>query len=124
MSGDKVRGNQSRDTTTKDTILQHLESLHHSHREVTRLFLMVIREGDTDTQIDHVLREGLPHLTDPVSLQDRHSDKQPEDIVTSEKVKQPVAQQTKRTHTTGPRVKIGRPLTVGSSSSLVGNSSC
>ncbi len=33
-------------------------------------FLMAVREGATDAQIAHALRQGLPHLTDPVSLQD------------------------------------------------------
>jgi hypothetical protein len=54
---------------------------------------------DNDAQIDHVLRQGLTHLTDPATLQDRRAGKEPEGTGTSEKGKQPAAQ-TKRTRTT------------------------
>ena len=97
MSGGKARGKQPRDTA-EDALLQ-LRALHHSHREATRLFLMVVREGATDAQISNALRKGLPHLTDPASLQDGRAGKQPEGTATSEKGKQAAAQ-TKRTRTT------------------------
>ena len=95
MSGGKARGKQPRDTAAEDALLQ-LQALHHSHREATRLFLMAVREGATDAQIAHALRQGLPHLTDPASPQDRRAGKEPD---TSEEGKQPAAQ-TKRTRTT------------------------
>ena len=53
---------------------------------------MTVREGVTDAQTVDALRQGLPHLTDPVSLQDRRAGKQPEGTGTSEKGKQPAAQ--------------------------------
>jgi hypothetical protein len=59
-----------------------------------------VREGTTDAQVAHALRQGLPHLTDTASLQDRRAGKQPEGTGTSAKGKQPAAQQTKRTRTT------------------------
>ncbi len=47
--------------------------------ETTRLFLMTVREGVTDSQISDALRQGLPDLTDPTSLlQDRHAGKETE----------------------------------------------
>jgi hypothetical protein len=75
MSVGKARGKQPRDTAVKDVLLQ-LQALHHTHREATRLFLMAVREGATDAQIADALRQGLPHLTDPASPQDRHAGKQ------------------------------------------------
>jgi hypothetical protein len=42
----KDRGKKSRDTV-EDTLLQP-QVFHHSHRETTRLFFMVVREGVTD----------------------------------------------------------------------------
>ena len=60
---------------------------------------MAVREGATDAQIAHALRQGLPHLTDPASLQDRRACKEPEGTGTSEKGKQSAAQ-TKKTCTT------------------------
>jgi hypothetical protein len=99
MAGGKARGKQPRATAAKDALLQ-LQALHHSHREATRLFLLAVREGATDAQIAHALRQGLPHLTDPASLQDRRAaGKEPEGTGTSEKGEQPAAQ-TKRTRTT------------------------
>ncbi len=98
--GGKARGKQPRDTA-EDALLQ-LQALHHSHREATRLFLMAVREGATDAQIADALRQGLPHLSDPASLQDRRAGKQPEGTGTTEKGykgKQPIAQQRKRTRT-------------------------
>jgi hypothetical protein len=100
MSGGKARGKQPRDTAAKDALLQ-LQALHHSHREATRLFLMAVREGATDAQIAHALRQGLPHLTDPASLQDRRAGKEPEGTGTSEEGEQSAAQK-KRTRTTSP----------------------
>ncbi len=103
MSGGKARGKKHRDTAAKDELLQ-LQALHHSHREATRLFLMAVREGATDVQIAHALRQGLPHLTAPASLQDRRAaGKEPEGTGTSEKGEQPAAQ-SKRTRTTSPAV--------------------
>ena len=103
MSGGKARGKQPRDTAAKDALLQ-LQALHHSHTEATRLFLMAVREGATDAQIADALRQGLPHLTDPASLQDRRaSGKEPEGAGTSEKGEQPAAQ-TKSTRTTSQAV--------------------
>jgi hypothetical protein len=91
MSGSKAGGKQARDAA-EDVLLQ-LQVLHHSHREATRLFLMAVREGATDAQIANALRQGLAHLTDPAFHQDRCAGKEPEDAGTSEKGKQPVAQQ-------------------------------
>jgi hypothetical protein len=72
--------------------------LHHTHREATRLFLRTVREGATDTQIADVLRQGLPHLTDPASPQDRHDDNsQGTDTLEKDKQSDP---ETKRTRTT------------------------
>jgi hypothetical protein len=62
---------------------------------------MAVREGGTDAQIAHALRQGLPHLTDPASLHDRHAGKESEGAGTSEKGEQPAAQM-KRTRTTSP----------------------
>ena len=98
MSGGKARGKQNMDTAAKDALLQ-LQALHHSHREATRLFVMAVREGATDAQIAHALRQGLPHLTDPASPQDRRAGKEPEGSGTQDKGKQPAAQ-TKRMRTT------------------------
>jgi hypothetical protein len=100
MAGGKARGKQPRDTASEDALLQ-LQALHHSHREATRLFLMAVREGATDAQIAHALRQGLPHLTAPASLCDRHAGKESEGAGTSEESEQPAAQ-TKRTRTTSP----------------------
>jgi hypothetical protein len=98
MSGGKARGKQPRDAAEDALLL--LQALHHSHRKATRLLLMAVREGGTDAQIADALRQGLPHLTDPVALQDRRAGKEPEGTGTSEKGKQPAAQQKKRTRTT------------------------
>jgi hypothetical protein len=98
--GKQPRDKQPRDTAAKDALLQ-LQALHHSHREATRLFLMAVREGSTDAQIAHALRQGLPHLTAPASLRDRHAGKESEGAGTSEESEQPAAQ-TKRTRTTSP----------------------
>ncbi len=54
--------------------------------------LLVGREGVTDAQIADVLQQGLPHLTDPASLQDSRTGKQTEMTVTTEKDKQTTAQ--------------------------------
>ena len=92
MSGGKASGKQPRDTTAKNALLQ-LQALHHTHREATRLFLMAARQGATDAQIADALRQGLPHLTDPASLQDRRADKQPRGE--SQKARQAAEQRTK-----------------------------
>ena len=60
---------------------------------------MAVREGATDAQIAHALRQGLPHLTDPASLHERRAGQEPEGTGTSEKGKQPAAHK-KRTLTT------------------------
>jgi Ran GTPase-activating protein (RanGAP) involved in mRNA processing and transport len=88
MSGGKARGKQRRDTAAEDALLQ-LQALHDTHREATRLFLMAARQGATDAQIAHALRQGLPHLTDPASLQDSRAGKQPEGTGTAEEGRQP-----------------------------------
>jgi hypothetical protein len=95
MSGGKAFGKQTRDTADEEALLQ---ALHHTHREATRLFLMAVGEGATDAQMVFALRQGLPHLTDPASLHDRHAGQQPKGAGTTEKGKQPAAQ--KRTRTT------------------------
>ena len=81
MSVGKDRGNQSRDTASEDALVAR-------------------SKGATDAQIsDTRLRQGLPHLTDPASLQDSRADKQPEGTGTAEKDKQLPAEK-KRTRTT------------------------
>ena len=57
-----------------------LQALHNTHREATRLCLMAASQGATDAQIAHALRQGLPHFTDPGSLQDQSFGKQPQGI--------------------------------------------
>jgi hypothetical protein len=61
-------------------MLAELQALHHTHREATRLFLMAASQGSTDAQIADALRQGLPHLTDPASLQDQSFGKQTQGI--------------------------------------------
>ena len=93
MSGGKAKAKQPRDTAAEDaSALLELQALHHTHREATRLFLMAVRQGATDAQIADALRQGLPHLTDPASLQDNRAGKKPEGAGTTEKGKQPAAQ--------------------------------
>ena len=87
MSGGKGRGKQSQDTASEDALVA---------RPGATDPLLAAREGATDAQIAHALRQGLPHLTDPASLQDS---KQPEGTGTTGKGKQPAAQK-KRTRTT------------------------
>ena len=79
-------GMERLETAAEDALLQ-LQALHHTRREATRLFLLAVREGATDAQIAHALLQGLPHLTDPASLQDRRAGKEPEGTGTSEKGK-------------------------------------
>jgi hypothetical protein len=62
MSDDKDRGKQSQDTS--EDVFLYLQVLHHSHRKATRLLLMTAREGVTDSQITHVVRQGLPQDPD------------------------------------------------------------
>jgi hypothetical protein len=66
--------------TTQPALLAELQALHHTHREATRLFLMAASQGATDAQISDALRQGVPHLTDPASLQDQSFGKQPQGI--------------------------------------------
>jgi hypothetical protein len=68
---------------------------------------MAVREGAIDAQIADALRQGLAHLTDPASLQDRCAGKEPEGAGTSEQGKQPAAQK-KRTRTTS-QARTTRP---------------
>jgi hypothetical protein len=89
MSGGKASGKQRRDTAPQDALLQ-LQALHHTHREATRLFLVAARQGATDSQIAHALRQGLPHLTDPASLHDSRAGKQAEGTGATEEGKQPM----------------------------------
>jgi hypothetical protein len=79
MSDGKDRGKQSRDTVTDP--------------------LLAAREGTTDAQIDD-LRQGLPHLTDPSSLQDQRFGKQPQGIGTHAEQDKKDYEQKKRTRTT------------------------
>ncbi len=67
-------------TQTQPALLAELQALHHTHREATRLFLMAASQGATDAQIADALRQGLPHLTDPVFLQEQSFGKQPRGI--------------------------------------------
>jgi hypothetical protein len=90
MSGGKGRGKQSRDTASEDALVA---------RSGVTDRLLTAREGATDAQIAFALLQGLPHLTDPASLQDSRADKQPEGTGTTEKGKQPSAHK-KRTRTT------------------------
>jgi hypothetical protein len=95
MSGGKASGKQRRDTAAEDALLQ-LQALHDTHREATRLFLMTATKGATDAQIAHALRQGLPHLTDPASLEDSRAGKQTEGTGTTEDGKQPPVQKKRR----------------------------
>ncbi len=97
MSG-KSRAKKPLDTAAEDALLQ-LQALYTTHREATRLLLMAVMEGATDAQIAIALRQGLPHLADPASLQDRRAGKEPEGTGTTENGKQPAAQK-QRTRTT------------------------
>jgi hypothetical protein len=58
-----------------------------------------VREGTTEGADSDALRQCLPHLSDPASLQDRHVCNQREGTGTTEKDNHP-APQKKRTHTT------------------------
>ena len=60
-------------TQTQPALLAELQALHQTHREATRLFFMAASQGGTDTQRADALRHGLPHLTDPASLQDQNA---------------------------------------------------
>ena len=72
-SAGKGSGKQTQDTAAEHALLH----LHHTHREAVRLFLMAVRQGDTDANIAHALRKGLPHLTAPDDLQDKTPGRQP-----------------------------------------------
>ncbi len=85
---DKARDTQPRDATAEDALLQ-LQAFHHLQWEATSLFLMAVRQGATDAQIANELRQGLPHLTYPASLQVRRAGKQPAGTGTTEKGQQP-----------------------------------
>jgi hypothetical protein len=88
------------ETQTQPALLAELQALHHTHIEATRLFLMAASQGATDAQIADALRQGLPHLTDPASLQDQSFGKQPQGIgIQAEQGKKDYAQK-KRTRTT------------------------
>ena len=76
MSDGKGIGKQSRDTSSEDALVT---------RPGFTDPLLEAREGVTDTQIADVLRQGLPNLTDPTSLHDKHAGKQPDDTDTTER---------------------------------------
>ena len=101
MSGGKASGKQRRDTAAEDALLQ-LQALHDTHREATRLFLMAARQGATDAQIAHALRQGLPHLTDPASLEDSRAGKQAEGTGRTEEGRQPVQKKRRQATETQP----------------------
>ena len=84
----KFTATHSRDTASEDALLV---------RPGATDPLLATREVATDAQID-ALRQGLPHLTDPASLQDGRAGKQPAGTGTTEKCQQSAAQ--KRTRTT------------------------
>jgi hypothetical protein len=72
-SGDRFRGKQSRDTSAEDalqleTVLQ-LQTLHHTHREPTRLFLMVARRRGLTPRVKlHILNNHYSPETGPLLL--------------------------------------------------------
>ena len=90
MSGGKGRGQQSRDTS-EDALVA---------RPGAADPLLAAREGATDAQIAHALRQGLPHLTDPASLQDSRDGKQPQGIGIHAESGKKDYEQKKRTRTT------------------------
>ena len=90
MSGEKAREKQPRDTA-EDALLK-LQALRNTHREATRLFLMAVRQAATDDKIDDTLMQGLPHLTDPASLQGTSVGKQAEGSGTTEESQRITAQ--------------------------------
>ena len=77
-----------------------LQALHNTHREATRFCLMAASQGATDAQITHALRKGLPHFTDPGSLQDQSFGKQPQGIGIHAEQGKKDYEQKKRTRTT------------------------
>ena len=83
MSCGKGRGKQPRDTAAEDAVVA---------RPGATDPLLAAREGPTDAQIADALRQGLPHLTDPASLQDSRAGKPPKEAGTTEKGKQLAAQ--------------------------------
>jgi hypothetical protein len=87
-------------TQTQPALLAELQALHLTHREATRLFLMAASQGATDAQIADALRQGLPHLTDPASLQDQSFGKQPQGIGIHAEQGKTDYEQSKRTRTT------------------------
>jgi hypothetical protein len=87
-------------TPTQPALLAELQALHLTHREATRLFLMAASQGATDAQIADALRQGLPHLTDPASIQDQSFGKQPQGIGTQAEQGKQGYEQKKRTRTT------------------------
>jgi hypothetical protein len=79
MLGGKGRGKQSRDTTAEDAL--------------------VARPGATDAQIAYALRQGLPHLTDPSSVEDQSFGKHPQGIGIHAEEGKKDYEQKKRTRT-------------------------
>lgn len=65
-----------------------------THRLASRVLLIAARQGVTDEQICDVLLQGVPHLTDPASLQDSRAGKKQEDTDTTESGKQSEAKET------------------------------
>jgi hypothetical protein len=66
----------------------------------TRLFLMAASQGATDAQIAYALRQGLPHLTDPSSVDDQSFGQQPQGIGIHTEQGKKDYEQKKRTLTT------------------------
>jgi hypothetical protein len=88
-------------------LLAELQALHLTHREATRLFLMAASQGATDAQIADALRQGVPHLTDPASLQDQSFGKQPEGIGIHAEQGKKDYEQKKRTRTNSQATQTG-----------------
>ena len=102
---EKMTRTNRQDTQTQSALLAELQALHHTHREATRLFLMAASQGATDAQIVDALRQKLPHLTDPASLQDQSFGKQPRGLA----YKQSKARKIMiRRRGRAPRVKLRR----------------
>jgi hypothetical protein len=91
MSGGKGRGKQPRDTAADDALVV---------RPGATDPLLAAREGATDAQIADSLQQGLPHLTDPASLQDQSFGKQPQGIGIQAEQGKEYFEQKKRTRTT------------------------
>ena len=94
---------------TQPALLAELQALHHTHREATRLFLMAASQGATDAQIADALRQGLPHFTDPASLQNQSFGKQPQGVGIQAEQGKKDYEQKKRTRTTSQATQSQSP---------------